>query len=131
MVETFEVWIDEIREAAAEFDGYAGMDVVRPTDPSRPTYVIILRFASHQLYAAWHDSPERAETVERSLDMTTGPPAFEQAHGLEAWFTPEADSTPTRPVRYKTTIVKFFWVSIHSSSASVRSLRPSQVSRWL
>ena len=104
-VEAFEAWIDEIEAAAAEFDGYGGMDVVRPTDAAEPTYVIILRFGSHQLYAAWHDSAERAEAVERSLDMTTGAAAFQEAHGLEAWFTLEADSTATRPAKYKTTLV--------------------------
>ncbi len=47
-VEAFEAWLGEIQTAAAGFDGYAGMDVVRPADADNPTYVIILRFDSYE-----------------------------------------------------------------------------------
>ena len=89
-VEAFEAWLVEIQTAAAGFDGYAGMDIVRPVDAENPTYVTILRFDSYQQYSAWHESPERGEAVARSLAMTTGDPVVEEAHGLEAWFTPPA-----------------------------------------
>lgn len=105
-VEVFEAWLNEIKAAAAGFDGYAGMDVVRPPNAAIPTYVIILRFGSYELYTAWHDSPQRAKAVERSLDMTMGDPVFEEAHGLEGWFTPPAAPTETaRPPKYKMTIL--------------------------
>ena len=105
-VEAFEAWLDEIKTAAAGFDGYAGMDVVRPADAATPTYVIILRFGSYELYTAWHYSPERTEAVERSLDFTMGDPVFEEAHGLEGWFTPPAARSETaRPAKYKMTIL--------------------------
>jgi len=60
-VEVFESWLNEIRAVAAGFDGYAGMDVVRPADADNPTYFIILRFDSTEHYGAWHESQERAE----------------------------------------------------------------------
>ncbi len=105
-VEAFESWLGEIRTAAAGFDGYAGMDVVRPADVDNPTYVIILRFDSYEQYTNWHESPERGEAVRRSFPMTTGDPAFEEAHGLEAWFTPRAaQAIVRRPARYKTAIL--------------------------
>ena len=105
-VEAFEAWLREIQTAAAGFDGYAGMDVVRPTDAADPTYVIILRFDSYQHYSAWHESPERGEAVERSLTMTTGDPFVEEAHGLEGWFTPPTpQASAQRPARYKMTIL--------------------------
>ncbi len=89
-VEAFGAWLGEIQTAAVGFDGYAGMDVVRPADADNTTYVIILRFDSYQQYSAWHQSAERGETVERSPAMTTGDPSFEEAHGLEGRFTPPA-----------------------------------------
>ena len=105
-VEAFEAWLDEIKAVAAGFHGYGGMDVIRPADVTTPTYVIILRFASYELYGAWHDSAERAEVVERSLDMTMGDPVFEEAHGLEGWFTPPAARAETAgPPKYKMSIV--------------------------
>jgi hypothetical protein len=105
-VEAFEAWLDETKAAAAGFDGYAGMDVVRPADADNSTYFIILRFDSYEHYRAWHESQERAETVEKSLAMTTGDPSFEEAHGLEGWFTPSAaDASVKRPARYKMAIL--------------------------
>ena len=105
-VEAFEAWLGEIQTAAAGFDGYAGMDVVRPADAHNPTYVIILHFDTYQHYTAWHESPERGKAVERSLAMTTGDPIFEEAHGLEGWFTPPAaQASAQRPARYKMTIL--------------------------
>ena len=105
-IEAFEAWLGEIQTAAAGFDGYAGMDVVRPTDADNPTYVIILRFDSYEQYSAWHESPERGETVQRSLAMTTGDPVVDEAHGLEGWFTPPAAQTSVeRPTRYKVAIL--------------------------
>lgn len=105
-VEAFEAWLDEIKAAAAGFHGYAGMDVIRPADAATPTYVIILRFASYELYSAWHESPERSELVNRSLAMTTGDPVFEESHGLEAWFTPATPAPAVaRPARYKMTVL--------------------------
>jgi antibiotic biosynthesis monooxygenase (ABM) superfamily enzyme len=105
-VHAFEAWLDEIKSAAGAFDGYAGMDVVRPADADNPTYVIILRFDSLEHYTAWHESPERGEAVERSLAMTTGDPLVEEAHGLEAWFTPSAvPAGVERPARYKMTVL--------------------------
>ena len=103
-VEAFEMWLGEIKTVVSGFDGYAGMNVVRPSGSDSPTYVMILRFDSYHQYNAWHQSPARAEIVERSTAMTTGDTSFEEAHGLDAWFTP-----PTRqvrhPARYKTAIL--------------------------
>jgi len=105
-VEAFEAWLGEIQTAAVGFDGYAGMDVVRPADADNTTYVIILRFDSYEQYSAWHQSAERGEAVERSLAMTTGDPSFEEAHGLEGWFTPRAaQASVERPARYKMAIL--------------------------
>lgn len=105
-VEAFEAWLGEMQVAAADFDGYAGMDVVRPADGDDPAYVIILRFDSYEQYSAWHGSPERGEAVERSLAMTTGEPVFEEAQGLEGWFTaPVAQTGGQRPARYKMAIL--------------------------
>ena len=105
-IEAFEAWLGEIQAAAVGFDGYSGMDVVRPVDADNPTYVIILHFDSYPHYMVWHDSPERSEAVQRSLAMTTGDPVLEEATGLEAWFTPPARKTGARrPARYKTAIL--------------------------
>ena len=105
-VEAFEAWLGEIQAVAAGFDGYAGMDVVRPADADIPTYFIILRFDSYAQYSAWHESPERGEAVERSLAMTAGDAVIEEAQGLAGWFTPPPAQTRVQPpARYKMAIL--------------------------
>ena len=105
-MEAFEAWLEDIQTAAADFDGYAGMDVVRPADADNASYTMILRFDSYQQYSAWHESPARAAAVERSRSMTTGDPVVEEAHGVEGWFTPPAaPASVARPARYKMTIL--------------------------
>jgi hypothetical protein len=100
-VEAFEAWLGEIQTVVSGFDGYAGMNVVRPSGSDSRTYVMILRFDSYQQYNAWHQSQARDEIVERSTAMTTGDPSFEEAHGLDAWFTPPTPMVH-HPARYKT-----------------------------
>ena len=120
-VEAFEEWLDEIKAAAGAFDGYAGMDVVRPADTDTPTYLIILRFDSYEHYTAWHESPERGEAVKQSLAMTAGDPVIEEAHGLEAWFTaPAARPSVVRPARYKMTILTI--IGLYPSIVAVGAL---------
>ena len=105
-VEAFEAWLAQIQMAAAGFDGYAGMDVVRPVDANNPTYVIILRFDRFEQYTTWHESQERSEVVERSFALTTGDPVFDEAQGLEGWFTaPAAQGSAQRTPRYKMAIL--------------------------
>ena len=82
----FDDWLTEVQQLATEFAGYQGMDVIRPTDASSPHYVIIVRFESHEHYARWHDSSERAEAVARSTHLVSGEAAVEEAHGLAGWF---------------------------------------------
>ena len=104
-VGAFEAWLDEIKVAARGFEGYAGMDVVRPADPSETTYVIILRFDRHENYTTWHGSARRSELVERASGLTVGEGVFEEASGLEGWFTPASGPGTRRPARYKMTIL--------------------------
>ena len=105
-IPAFEKWLDEITVAAAGFNGYASMDVVRPVDPANATYMIILRFDSYRNYTTWHQSPQRAELVERAGDLSVGEAILEEAHGLEGWFASAANgSVAPRPARYKMTIL--------------------------
>ena len=45
-IQDFEGWLKGINEVVRQFDGYLGMDVIRPGDYDRPEYVTILRFDS-------------------------------------------------------------------------------------
>lgn len=46
-VAEFEQWMEGIIHAAMKFQGFAGVNVIRPQDQARPEYVIILHFDTH------------------------------------------------------------------------------------
>ena len=105
-IQDFEVWLSGINEVVRQFDGYLGMDVIRPGDHSHPEYAIILRFEDYDDLKGWQESPDRLEWVEKSNDMTVGDLHVQEAHGLESWFTlPGRQSTVLPPAKYKMAVL--------------------------
>ena len=101
-VDEFEKWINGIKEVVRQFDGYQGMDVIRPGDHAHPEYVIVLRFDDYPCLRAWMASPEREEWVEKSKPLTIGETFIQEAHGFEPWFTlPEHHLAPSAPPKHK------------------------------
>jgi antibiotic biosynthesis monooxygenase (ABM) superfamily enzyme len=91
-VDEFEQWVKDIREVVRQFEGYQGMDVIRPGDHAHPEYVIVLRFDDYPCLRAWMASPEREEWVQKSKPLTIGETFIQEAHGFEPWFTLPDDS---------------------------------------
>ena len=105
-IQDFEAWLKGINEVVRQFDGYLGMDVIRPSNHDRPEYVTILRFENYDDIKQWQESPDRAEWVEKSNDMTIGDPHLQEAHGLESWFTlPDRQTAVLPPAKYKMAIL--------------------------
>ena len=105
-IQDFEGWLKGINEVVRQFDGYLGMDVIRPGDHDRPEYVTILRFENYDDIKQWQESPDRIEWVEKSNDMTVGDPHLQEAHGLESWFTlPDRQTAVLPPAKYKMAIL--------------------------
>ncbi len=101
-VDEFEKWVKDIREVVRQFEGYQGMDVIRPGDHAHPEYVIVLRFDDYPCLRAWMASPEREEWVEKSKPLTIGETFIQEAHGFEPWFTlPEHHHAPSAPPKHK------------------------------
>jgi antibiotic biosynthesis monooxygenase (ABM) superfamily enzyme len=101
-VDEFEQWVKDIREVVRQFEGYQGMDVIRPGDHAHPEYVIVLRFDDYPCLRAWMASPEREEWVQKSKPLTIGETFIQEAHGFEPWFTlPEHHHAPNPPAKYK------------------------------
>ena len=102
-IQDFEAWLRGINEVVRQFDGYLGMDVIRPGDHE---YVIILRFEDYDDLKGWQASRYRSEWVEKSNDMTIGDPHLQEAHGLESWFTlPGRQTAVLPPAKYKMAVL--------------------------
>jgi len=105
-IQDFEAWLRGINEVVRQFDGYLGMDVIRPGDHDHPEYVIILRFEDYDDLKEWQESRHRFEWVEKSNDMTIGDPYLQEAHGLESWFTlPGRQTAVLPPAKYKMAVL--------------------------
>jgi antibiotic biosynthesis monooxygenase (ABM) superfamily enzyme len=107
----FEQWMDGILHAAMKFEGHMGVNVIRPTTPSRD-YTIIFRFDTYSNLTRWENSEIRQVWLKKSLEITEGEPVVEKQTGLEFWFTPkelvkdgQLIQRPTIPPRYKMAIV--------------------------
>lgn len=91
----FESWVHGIVEAASTFPGHQGASILRPA-PSRPEYLILLRFASVADLQRWQRSESCARWVARGEELTAGPAQVRELHGLEAWFDAGASQGPPR-----------------------------------
>ena len=102
----FENWVKDISPVVRRFDGYLGMDVIRPGDHTHPEYVIVLRFEEYEHSRAWMGSTERAAWVKKSEEMTMGETYIQEAHGFEPWFTlPDHSTISAPPAKYKMSVL--------------------------
>lgn len=112
-LEEFEKWMDGIIHEAMKFEGHMGVNIIRPSNPSNPEYVIIFRFNTFENLAKWERSEIRRKWIEKSRDVTEGEAKVEKQTGLEFWFTPssgnaaimEQHQQQQQPPRYKMAIV--------------------------
>jgi hypothetical protein len=113
-ISEFEEWMDGIVHEAMKFEGHMGVNIIRPSDPSNPEYVVIFRFNTYENLTTWEKSEIRKEWLNKSKEVAEGEPMIEKQTGLEFWFTPRSgtgningDKAPTAmpPPRYKMAIV--------------------------
>ena len=96
--EEFEAWVDGIGQAAMQYEGHLGLEVIRPTDHSHPEYVIIFRFDNYSNLKKWELSDTRREWLERAEPLAASEAKVRIITGLEFWFTPpEASGAPKAP----------------------------------
>jgi uncharacterized protein len=110
-VAEFERWMEGIIHAAMKFQGFAGINVIRPQDPANPEYVIIFHFDTHENLTKWENSPERRDWAERGRAVVEGESKIERRTGMEFWFTPRSRGQQA-PVRYKMAIVLVAVISV-------------------
>lgn len=93
----YEAWLRGITAEAVTFRGHMGVNVIRPTPPSRE-YISIFRFDNYQHSRAWEDSAVRARWLDRLEGLVEGETAVEKGTGLEFWFSlPELPSAHPSP----------------------------------
>ncbi|MGC1306993.1 MAG: antibiotic biosynthesis monooxygenase [Phormidesmis sp.] len=108
----YEQWAKGISKAAAGFEGYAGISVLRPNPKERAEHVSILRFNHYDHLEAWMNSDVRQQWLEQASTLTThSTPHTQMLTGLETWFVLPGQPMKPPPPRYKIAILT--WVSVY------------------
>ncbi|QQM28899.1 antibiotic biosynthesis monooxygenase [Martelella lutilitoris] len=101
----YEAWLHGIVEAAKDFPGHMGVNILKPSGKTGGGYVLIYRFDSFAHCEAWENSSARAGYVALLGDLVEGETERRRVTGLEAWFElPELPVTKPAP-RWKMSIV--------------------------
>ncbi len=105
-MEEFEDWLKGVTQVVKGFEGYKGVDIIRPRDHDHPEYVIVLRFDQYDHLKAWTESPLRAEWLKKSEKLIATTPSFQEAHGFDPWFTlPEHVHATVTPSKFKMSVI--------------------------
>lgn len=94
----YETWIHEVIEAASDFPGHQGANILRPSGKTDGRYVLIYRFDTWAHCENWENSDTRASYVDQLTDMVEGEAQMDRVTGLEFWFdlpqVPAASKAP-------------------------------------
>lgn len=101
---SFEAWLRGVSQAAQQFPGHQGIEILRPSGHGS-NYTYIFRFDSFAHLQAWENSIEKEQWVSKLRGLVQTPAKKDILTGLEYWFTLPGDPTRPAPPRYKMALV--------------------------
>lgn len=105
--EEYEAWTRGINQAAQQFEGFLGVETIRPRDRNHPEYVVIVRFDNYDHFRIWSKSSAYHDWMERSQDLVATRTRQQLPSGMEMWFSlpPNSLQTLQHPAYYKKVIL--------------------------
>ena len=107
--DAYEAWAKGINKVIKRFDGFIGVDVIRPRDHTHNEYVVIIRFENIDALNKWQTSPICRSWLSNAEELIETQSKYQKSDDLEFWFTlPEQDlnlTTPQNPPYYKKVVV--------------------------
>ncbi|PSR12148.1 antibiotic biosynthesis monooxygenase, partial [filamentous cyanobacterium CCP3] len=95
----YEAWTKGINRDARQFEGFLGVEVIRPRDHEHPEYVVIVKFATYECLRRWLISPVYRHWMDQSYGLIAARSQQQLPSGLELWFTlPQAQSEMRSPL---------------------------------
>lgn len=91
----FEAWSDRLTAAAAEFPGYLGAGLLRPSHVGEPWHVVF-RFDTADHLQGWEASAERAALLTAGQELVRSTDV-QRVSGLETWFALPGRTAPAPP----------------------------------
>lgn len=107
----FEQLSSRMTERAANFPGYLGATLFRPSSPDDPEYRIVFKFRDRETLNTWEASEERAELLEQIESLLVQPSEREVTSGIVTWFTLPGQNPVAPPPKWKMTIVS--WLALY------------------
>ncbi len=109
-VPAYEAWTKGINQDARQFDGFLGVEVIRPRDHHHPEYVVIVKFETYEHLRHWLISPTYRDWMDRSYGLIAARSQQQLPNGLEMWFTlprerSAAPSSLSAPPYYKQVVL--------------------------
>jgi uncharacterized protein len=114
----FEEWVSGILEAATEFPGYLGSNIVRPSDPDGE-FQILFKFDHASNLKRWEESDERHAWLRRVRPLVHEE-NVRVLTGLETWFTLPSRPGEPAPPRYKMAVVT--WIAVFPLATAIFAL---------
>lgn len=87
LIEEYEAWTKGVNQSAQNFEGFIGVDVIRPRDHQYPEYVVIVKFDNYDHCKSWLTSSVYQQWIKKSKDFISKRSQQHQPNGLELWFT--------------------------------------------
>jgi uncharacterized protein len=115
----FEEWVSGILGAAAEFPGYLGSNVIRPSDDDDDEFQILFKFDHASNLKRWEKSGER-RTWLRRVEPLVHEENVRVLTGLETWFTLPSRPGEPAPPRYKMAVVT--WIAVFPLATAIFAL---------
>ena len=115
----FEEWVSGILAAAAEFPGYLGSNVIRPSDDDDDEFQIVFKFDHASNHKRWEGSSERRSWL-RKVQPLVHEENVRVLTGLETWFTLPSRPGEPAPPRYKMAVIT--WLAVFPLATAIFAL---------
>jgi hypothetical protein len=102
-VQAYEAWTKGINQAASQFEGYLGVDIIRPRDHTFSEYVIIVKFDQYAHFRNWATSATYKNWMAQSRGLVVSRSRQQSPGGLALWFMlpSHTGQKPQQPAYYK------------------------------
>ncbi|WP_416673670.1 antibiotic biosynthesis monooxygenase [Egbenema bharatensis] len=86
-IPAYEAWAKGINRDASQFEGFMGVEVIRPREHDHPEYVVIVKFRTYSELRNWMMSPTYRHWMNQSYGLISARSEQQLPSGLELWIT--------------------------------------------
>ncbi len=109
----FEGALKEVIQKATSFEGYQGIQIIRPGDKRENEYILLIRFDTESNYQVWERSEPRNTWFQELKQFVTKESTIRYEHGIEFWFSTPEGNTSIPPKKWKMALLT--WSVIYPS----------------